>query len=58
MELLLALVVIALAATGMAVGVLFGRGPVLTSCGAAACLPKTRCEDCPMRNRVDGDAAQ
>ena len=58
MELLLALIVIALAATGMAVGVLFGRGPVRSSCGAAACLPKGRCEDCPLRNRAETEEAQ
>lgn len=49
MELVLAVAIMALAAVGLGLGLLLGRGPALTSCSAAACLPKGRCDDCPLR---------
>lgn len=51
MELLLATGIVALAAAGLGLGLLLGRGPVLTSCAAAAELPSGRCADCPLRGR-------
>ncbi len=54
MELVLAVAIIALAAAGLGLGVLFGRGPALTSCSAAACLPEGRCVDCPLRRQTAG----
>ena len=58
MELLLALIVIALAVLGMAVGVLFGSGPMRSSCGAAACLPNGNCDDCPLHRRNEAEDTQ
>ena len=52
MELVLAVTIMTLAAVGLGLGLLLGRGPALTSCSAAACLPKGRCEDCPLRGRI------
>ena len=52
-ELVLAVAIMALAAAGLGLGLLFGRGPALTSCSAAACLPETRCTDCPLRRQTD-----
>ncbi|MFN3846077.1 MAG: hypothetical protein ACK4RZ_09690 [Paracoccaceae bacterium] len=52
MELVLAVAIMALAAGGLGLGLLLGRGPALTSCSAAACLPEGRCDDCPLRDRT------
>jgi hypothetical protein len=57
MEFLLALAVILVAVTGLAAGLLFGRGPVRTSCDGMACLDRSRCAGCPNR-RVAGEAEQ
>ncbi len=56
MEFVLAIAIMALAAVGLGLGLLLGRGPALTSCGAAACLPKGRCTDCPLR-RTNAEAS-
>jgi len=55
MELLLAFTVIGLAACGLGAGLLLGRGPVRTSCGAADRLVRHRCADCPLRRRNLGE---
>ncbi|MDO5528128.1 MAG: hypothetical protein Q4F71_01885 [Paracoccus sp. (in: a-proteobacteria)] len=53
MEFIFALIVFALAVAGIGLGTLFGRAPVQSSCGSAACLPRRdRCTDCP--NRIKG----
>ncbi|MDO5603657.1 MAG: (Na+)-NQR maturation NqrM [Paracoccus sp. (in: a-proteobacteria)] len=50
MEFLIAIVIFALAAGGLALGLAFGRPPVQGSCGGIACLPgKPACDDCPNR---------
>lgn len=49
MEVLLAFAIMILAAAGLGLGLIFGRGPVRTSCGATDRLPEHRCEDCPLR---------
>ena len=51
MEALLAIAITLLAAAGLGLGLLLGRGPVRTSCGATDRLPEDRCEDCPLRRR-------
>lgn len=51
MEMLLAVAIIGLAAAGLGLGLILGRGPALTSCSAAACLPEGRCADCPLRRQ-------
>lgn len=48
-EILFGIAVFGLAAAGLGIGLVFGRGPAKTSCGAAACLPTGRCLDCPHR---------
>jgi len=59
MELVLTVAIMALAAAGLGLGLLLGRGPALTSCGAAACLPEGRCTDCPLRRQTaEGDAPE
>ncbi|MDJ1006186.1 MAG: hypothetical protein QNJ13_00050 [Paracoccaceae bacterium] len=50
-EILLAIAVFALAAGGLGLGILVGRGPARTSCGATDRLMKDRCADCPLRRR-------
>ena len=52
MEFLLAVAIFILAAAGLGLGLAFGRGPAKSSCGASACLPRDRCEDCPLRRRA------
>lgn len=49
METLLAIMIVALAAGGLGLGLAFGKGPVRTSCGAADRLASGRCADCPLR---------
>lgn len=53
MEILFAIVIFALAAVGLGLGLTFGRGPVRTGCGAASGMREGRCSDCPLRLRVD-----
>ncbi|MBP0483527.1 hypothetical protein [Sagittula salina] len=49
MEILLAILLVTLAAAGLGLGLLFGRDPVRTSCGAAEGIAVGRCADCPLR---------
>lgn len=51
MEILFAIVIVSLAASGIGLGLALGRGPAKTSCGAAEGLAIERCEDCPLRRR-------
>ena len=49
-EVLLVLLIFVVAVGGLGLGLLSGRGPVKTSCGAAACLKRGACDVCPRRN--------
>jgi len=50
-EMLLAVAVVVMAAGGLGLGLILGRSPVRTSCGAAEGLASARCADCPLRRR-------
>lgn len=52
-EVVLAVAIVGLSAAGLGAGLLMGRGPAQTSCGAATCLPKDRCNDCPLRRAAN-----
>ncbi|SHG89232.1 hypothetical protein [Marivita hallyeonensis] len=52
MEILFAIAIVTLAAGGVGIGLIFGRGPAKTSCGAADALSVGRCRDCPLRRRA------
>ena len=59
MEIILAVVIFGLAAAGLGLGLALGRGPVRTSCGAAAGLREGRCAECPLRRAaVSAESAQ
>jgi hypothetical protein len=49
MEILFASAVFCLVAAGLGLGLMFGRDPVRTSCGAAERVASARCADCPLR---------
>lgn len=51
-EIVFAIAVVTLAATGIGLGLILGRGPARTSCGAADDLAVGRCADCPLRRRA------
>lgn len=57
MEVLLSVVLFLCVAMGLGLGLLVGRAPPRTSCGAAACLPERRCDDCPLRHSAEKDQA-
>lgn len=50
MEFLLAIVIVTLAALGLAAGLMTGRGPVRSSCGGLSCIKGASCRDCPNRH--------
>lgn len=52
MEMLMAMVIFAIAAGGIGLGLAMGRGPARTSCGATDRLVHNRCADCPLRRQV------
>lgn len=47
MEALFAIVIVCLAALGLAVGLLAGRNPPRMGCSGLACVGGTRCDGCP-----------
>lgn len=49
MEFLLVLAIFLLAALGLGLGLMVGRGPLKGSCGGMACLGERACEGCPRR---------
>lgn len=51
-EIIFAIAIFALAAAGLGLGLMFGRGPARTSCGATDRLTRGRCADCPLRRRA------
>lgn len=55
MEILIAIAVVSLAAGGLGLGLVFGRGPARTSCGAADASAIGRCADCPLRPRREAE---
>lgn len=57
MTILFAIAIFSLSAGGLALGLVLGRGPARTSCGAAEGLPTGRCADCPLRKRKAGKDA-
>jgi hypothetical protein len=48
-EMAIAATVFVLAAVGLGLGLVLGRGPALTTCAAASRGPDARCADCPLR---------
>lgn len=48
-EIVFAIAVVTLAAAGLGLGLILGRGPARTSCGAADELAVGRCADCPLK---------
>ncbi|SFD79958.1 hypothetical protein [Roseivivax sediminis] len=52
MEILIAVLLVTLAAAGIGLGLMLGRGPVRTSCAAAEGLAIARCADCPLQHRT------
>lgn len=53
MEILLVLAIFLLAAGGLGLGLMLGRGPLKGSCGGMSCLKGAACEGCPNRERED-----
>jgi hypothetical protein len=51
-EILFAILIFALAAGGIGFGLVLGRGPARTSCGATDRLVRDRCADCPLRRQA------
>ncbi|MCR9110677.1 hypothetical protein [Marivita sp. XM-24bin2] len=58
LEMIFAVAIIALAAGGLGLGLMLGRGPALTTCSAAENRPEGRCADCPLRRRTAEDESQ
>jgi len=56
-EVLFAMGIFGLAAAGIGAGLLMGRAPAKTSCGAADGIPRARCADCPLRKKRATEAA-
>ncbi len=55
MELLIAPLIVLLAAGGLGLGLVLGRGPLRGSCGGPDCLAGDACGVCPKRRaREDG----
>ncbi|SFI31414.1 hypothetical protein [Jannaschia pohangensis] len=52
LEMLMAMIIFALAAGGIGLGLAIGRGPARTSCGATDRLVHARCADCPLRRQA------
>lgn len=57
LEMIFAVLIVALAAGGLGLGLILGRGPALTTCSAAANRPEGRCADCPLRRRSAGEGS-
>lgn len=49
MEILMVLAIFLLAAGGLGLGLMLGRGPLRGSCGGMSCLKGIACEGCPNR---------
>jgi len=56
-EIFFAIAIFTLAAGGLGLGLILGRDPVRTSCGATDRLTRGRCADCPLRRRAAGSEA-
>lgn len=44
---ILSIIVVLMSAGGLAIGLLFGRGPIKGTCGGLACGSGTDCNSCP-----------
>jgi len=55
METLFAVGIVALAAAGLAVGLMLTGKPPQTSCGGIECVGGGRCEVCPRRGEAHND---
>lgn len=53
MEILIAIPIVVLAAGGLGLGLVLGRGPVRGSCGGAACGSGLGCGGCPRRRAAE-----
>jgi hypothetical protein len=49
MEALIAILLVALSAAGLALGLMAGRGPLRRGCDGLACVGSKRCDACPGR---------
>jgi len=58
LEMIFAVAIVLLAAGGLGLGLMLGRGPVLTTCSAAANRPEGRCADCPLRRRTGSEVSR
>lgn len=56
-EIFFAIAIFTLAAGGLALGLMLGRGPAEANCRATDRLKRGRCEDCPLRRRTTGSEA-
>ena len=56
-EIVIAAAVFGLAAVGLGLGLILGRGPALTTCAAASRNPDARCADCPLR-KIEEEGVQ
>lgn len=54
MEIVLPIVIVVLAALGLSVGLIMGRGAPRSACDGLACIGGTRCDGCPHSARKDG----
>ena len=54
MEFALAVVIVALSALGLALGLILTGRPPRTSCDGAACVTGSRCAGCPRRKAAEG----
>ncbi len=57
-EFIFALAIFAFAAGGLGLGLMLGRDPVRTNCGASDRLARGRCADCPLRRRSVGKSQE
>ena len=52
---LLVFALMILSAVALALGVVFGRGPLQNGCNAAVCAKRIKCADCPNRSNGSED---
>ncbi len=52
MELILSIGIFLLVFGGLALGLLIRGRPPQTSCGGLSCLPESRCDGCPHREKT------
>lgn len=57
MELVLGVAIFLLAAAGLAIGLILGRGPIEGSCGGLACIKGASCAGCRSRAGKEAEEA-